>query len=105
MHDSIARGDIYFHVVTIPEGYTMFDIAKAMEEAGLGSAQDFLRIAQKRTDLISDMAPEAKSLEGYLFPKQNQLTRTQTRAELVDAMVLTFRPVTHDIVIITATHN
>ena len=37
VYGRIARGDIYFHVVTIPEGYTMFDIAKAMEDAGLWS--------------------------------------------------------------------
>jgi len=49
----IARGDIYFHVVTIPEGYTMFDIAKAMEAAGLCNVADFLHIAQTQTDLIS----------------------------------------------------
>src|SRR5208282_2511161 len=50
-----ARGEIYFHVVTIPEGYTMFDIAKAMEDAGLGSAADFLQIAETQTQLISDL--------------------------------------------------
>src|SRR3954467_7497049 len=64
----IARGDIYFHEVTIPEGYTMFDVAKAMQEAGLGSADQFLKIAQTHTDLITDLSPQANSLEGYLFP-------------------------------------
>jgi UPF0755 protein len=63
VYDRIVRGDIYFHVVTIPEGYTMFDIAKAMEDAGLGAAADFLHIAETQTQLISDLAPEAKSLE------------------------------------------
>ena len=97
VHDRIARGDIYFHVVTIPEGYTMFDIAKAMEDAGLGSAQDFLKIAKTRTDLISDLAPEAKSLEGYLFPNTYQFTRTQSRGEMVGAMVHQFRQVAQQI--------
>lgn len=97
VHDRIARGDIYFHVVTIPEGYTMFDIAKAMEEAGLGSAQEFLKIAQTRTDLIADLAPEAKSLEGYLFPNTYQFTRTQSRQEMVGAMVHQFRQVAQQI--------
>jgi UPF0755 protein len=95
--DRIARGDIYFHVVTIPEGYTMFDIAKAMEEAGLCSAQDFLKTAQSRTDLIADLAPEAKSLEGYLFPNTYQFTRTQSREEMVAAMVHQFRQVAQQI--------
>ena len=97
VHDRIARGDIYFHVVTIPEGYTMFDIAKAMEEAGLGSATDFLKITQTHTDLISDLAPEAKSLEGYLFPNTYQFTRTQSREEMVGAMVRKFRQVAQQI--------
>ena len=48
VYDRIARGDIYFHMVTIPEGYTMFDIAKAMEDAGLGSAQDFFISPRRR---------------------------------------------------------
>ena len=96
VHDRIARGDVYFHVVTIPEGYTMFDIAKAMEAAGLGSAQDFLKITN-RTELISDLAPEAKSLEGYLFPSTYQFTRTQSREEMVGAMVRQFRQVAQQI--------
>jgi UPF0755 protein len=91
VHDRIAHGDIYFHTVTIPEGYTMFDIAKAMETAGLGSAQDFLQVAEKRTELIADLAPEAKSLEGYLFPNTYQFTRTQTLEEMAAAMVHEFR--------------
>jgi UPF0755 protein len=91
VHDRIAHGDIYFHTVTIPEGYTMFDIAKAMETAGLGSAEDFLQVAEKRTELIADLAPEAKSLEGYLFPNTYQFTRTQTLEEMAAAMVHEFR--------------
>lgn len=95
--DRIARGDIYFHVVTIPEGYTMFDIAKAMEDAGLGPAADFLRVAETQTQLISDLAPEAKSLEGYLFPNTYQFTRTQTLEEMAAEMVHQFRQVAQQI--------
>lgn len=97
IHDRIARGDIYFHVVTIPEGYTMFDIARAMEEAGLGSAADFLQIAQTRTDLIRDIAPDAKSLEGFLFPNTYQFTRTQTLEEMAATMVRQFRQVAQQV--------
>lgn len=97
VYDRIARGDIYFHVVTIPEGYTMFDIAKAIEDAGLGSAVDFLHIAETRTQLISDLAPRATSLEGYLFPNTYQFTRTQTLEEMAAAMVRQFRQVAQQI--------
>src|SRR5271165_1414359 len=99
VYERIARGDIYFHVVTIPEGYTMFDIAKAMEDAGLGSAADFLHVAETETQLISDLAPQATSLEGYLFPNTYQFTRTQSQEEMAAAMVHQFRQVAQQIVL------
>jgi UPF0755 protein len=97
VYGRIARGDIYFHVVTIPEGYTMFDIAKAMEDAGLGSAADFLHLAETQTQLISDLAPDAKSLEGYLFTNTYQFTRTQSLEEMAATMVHQFRQVAQQI--------
>lgn len=101
VYDRIARGDIYFHVVIIPEGYTTFEIAKAIEGAGLGSAADFLHIAETQTQLISDLAPEAKSLEGYLFPNTYQFTRTQSLEEMAAAMVHQFRQVGQQIGLIS----
>ncbi len=97
VYDRIARGDIYFHTVTIPEGYTMFDIAKAIEDAGLGSAADFLHIAETQTQLIADLAPHATSLEGYLFPNTYEFTRTQSLEEMAAAMVHQFRQVAQQI--------
>ncbi len=47
----LRRGDVYFHTVVVPEGFTMFDIARAVEAAGLGSANDFLKVAQSDTAL------------------------------------------------------
>ena len=97
VYERIAHGDIYFHEVTIPEGYTMFDIAKAMEDAGLGPAADFVRVAETQTQLISDLAPDAKSLEGYLFPNTYQFTRTESLEEMVGVMVHQFRQVAQQI--------
>lgn len=97
VYSRIAHGDIYFHVVTVPEGYTMFDIANAIEQAKLGSAADFLRIARTQTQLVSDIAPNARSLEGYLFPNTYQFTRTQTLEDMAAAMVHQFRQVAQQI--------
>jgi UPF0755 protein len=89
----LRRGDVYFHTVVVPEGYTMFDIARAIEAAGLGSAQDFLQVAQSDTALISDIDPGAHSLEGYLFPDTYEFTRLMTMQEIAAAMVKQFRQV------------
>src|SRR5580698_4002684 len=82
IHERLVRGDVYVHTVVIPEGFNMFEIAQAIEDAGLGSSQDFLRVVQSQTDLISDLAPDAKSLEGYLFPNTYEFTRAQTLEEM-----------------------
>jgi UPF0755 protein len=86
----LMRGDVYFHTVVVPEGFTMFDIARAVEAAGLGPAGDFLKVAQSDTILITDIAPGAPSLEGYLFPETYQFSRMQTMQEMASAMVKQF---------------
>ena len=97
VHDRLVRGDIYVHTVVIPEGFTMFDIAQAVQEAGLGSNQEFLAVARSNVELISDLAPEAKSLEGYLFPNTYEFTRTQSMKDIAAAMVKQFRQVAEQI--------
>jgi peptidoglycan lytic transglycosylase G len=101
----LRRGDVYFHTVVVPEGFTMFDIARAIEAAGLGPAQDFLKVAQSDTALISDLAPAAPSLEGYLFPDTYEFSRMQTMHEMAAAMVKQFRQVAHQIGLIQAQNS
>jgi UPF0755 protein len=89
----LRRGDVYFRTVVVPEGYTMFDIARAIDAAGLGSADDFLKVAQSDTALIADIAPGARSIEGYLFPETYEFTRMMTMHDMAAAMVKQFRQV------------
>jgi UPF0755 protein len=91
VHRRLARGDVYVHTVVIPEGFNMFEIAQAMEAAGLGSRQEFLQAAKADTVLIHDLDPQATSLEGYLFPDTYQFTRTQTSTDMLAVMVHRFR--------------
>jgi UPF0755 protein len=97
VHNRLARGDVYVHTVVIPEGFNMFDIAKAIEDAGLGPSQDFLKVVSTDTALISDLAPQATSLEGYLFPNTYDFTRTQSMHEMAAEMVKQFRQVASEI--------
>ena len=93
IHDRLVRGDIYVHTVVIPEGFTMFDIAQAVEQAGLGSRDDFLKVARSEVDLVHDLAPGATSLEGYLFPDTYEFTRTQSMHDIAAVMVHHFQQV------------
>ena len=84
--DRIARGDIYFHTVVVPEGFNIFDIATTLETAGLGSKDQFLEAARNST-MIRDLDPQAPSLEGYLFPDTYHFTRTQSARDIFGTMV------------------
>jgi UPF0755 protein len=96
----LRRGDVYFHTVVVPEGFTMFDIARAIEAAGLGPAADFVKEAQTDTALVADIAPDAKSLEGYLFPETYEFTRMMTMHDMAEAMVKQFKNVARQIGVI-----
>jgi UPF0755 protein len=91
VYGRVARGDVLSHIVVIPEGANMFDIAAAIEEAGVGKREDFLAVARKDTSLVRDLDPQALSLEGYLFPDTYHFTRTQSAHDMAAAMVHRFR--------------
>ena len=97
VYDRIARGDIYVHYVVIPEGYNIYDIAHALEDAGLGRHEDFLRVAQTDVSLIRDLDPQAPTLEGYLFPDTYRFTRTQSLHDIAAVMVHRFHQAAHEV--------
>jgi UPF0755 protein len=86
----IARGDVYYFEFTVPEGSNMFDIAHGLEAAGIMQAADFLRAAAEPS-LIRDLAPQARTLEGYLFPATYRLSHATTAAGLCRRMTDQFR--------------
>jgi UPF0755 protein len=88
--DRIARGDIYFVEFTVPEGSNIFDIAQSLQAQGLLPAEDFLAAAGDPT-LIRDLSPQAKTLEGFLFPSTYRLSHTTTAARLSKLMTDEFR--------------
>jgi UPF0755 protein len=87
----ITRGDVFTRTVTIPEGANLFDIAARLEQAGFGPRQDFLAAAAQQTNLVADLDPTAKSLEGYLFPDTYYLARKTTPEQICATMVRQFR--------------
>jgi UPF0755 protein len=91
VYGRIARGDVFTKALKIPEGANIFDIAARVEEAGLGTRQDFLVAVTTQTGLVADLDPGAKSLEGYLFPDTYRFSPHVTATQMVAAMVKRFR--------------
>ena len=76
VYDRIARGDVYTVAVTVPEGSTIFDVATRLEQAGIATAYGVSWISKPRlAELVADIDPQAKTLEGYLFPDTYRFPR------------------------------
>jgi UPF0755 protein len=88
----IARGDVYLVELLVPEGSNMFEIAGMVEQAGFGTAKEFLKAARS-PELIRDLDPRAPSLEGYLFPSTYRFPRRTTPEQICRAMTREFRNV------------
>lgn len=91
VYTRIAHGDVYTIAVTIPEGYNIFDIAGAVDKAGLVAHDQFLAAERKDTNLISDLSPNAASLEGFLFPDTYHFPHHISAEKILTTMVARFR--------------
>ncbi|MPZ19823.1 MAG: endolytic transglycosylase MltG [Luteitalea sp.] len=93
--DKLARGDVYLRPLTIPEGLTIAEMATLFNAKGFGAEQHFLEAASDPTP-IRDLDPDARDLEGYLFPDTYNLPRRVDARELVNQMVGRFKAVFDD---------
>jgi len=88
--ERLEKGDVFYYRVTIPEGSNLFDIAAALEEQQILPAGEFLAAARDSA-LIRDLAPQAPTLEGYLFPDTYRLSRHTTARQFCRQMTERFR--------------
>lgn len=86
----IASGDIFQQLFTVKEGDTMFDIAQNLQAANYMKATNFLAAANQASQ-IQDLAPGAKTLEGFLFPATYNIPRHASAGDLTTMMVHKFR--------------
>ncbi len=79
--------------ITIPEGFTRFDIAKRIAEKFPGNPpmdEKAILALMNDTSLIKDFDPNAKNLEGYLYPSTYNFPRDASPQEVVKKMVEQF---------------
>lgn len=88
----MARGEVVRRQITIPEGRTVDETAALVAAQGI-APEGFLELARS-SELIHDLDPEAKDLEGYLFPDTYEIPLAEDPAvALVHRMVERFREV------------
>jgi UPF0755 protein len=92
MLSEFLSGRVVLHQVTIPEGYTIIELAQVFAQRGVADPEDLIRLAHDR-EFIRSLAIEASSLEGYLFPDTYRFARRTKPKEILTEMVQGLRRV------------
>lgn len=92
----LEKGEERTIKLTIPEGFTRFDIAKRLAEkfpTNPPTDEKAILALMDDTSLIKDLSPTAKNLEGYMYPSTYSFPIGTKPPEVIKKMVEQFRKV------------
>lgn len=101
----LEKGQERVSRITIPEGFTIFDIAKRLAQwtftradaTAIHKKPEFVEkeilALMNDTSLTSDLAPEAKNLEGYMYPSTYEVDPNAEPEAIIKQMVDQFRKI------------
>ncbi|MGD9850009.1 MAG: endolytic transglycosylase MltG [Nitrospirales bacterium] len=90
--DKLAKGELVQHAVTIPEGYSVAQIAGVLSQKGLAKIDEVLQLNEDQL-FIRSLHLSVPTLEGYLFPDTYQFARYTPADAILKAMVSRFQEV------------
>jgi UPF0755 protein len=95
VYAKLRQGERRLERLTVIEGWTRWDIAAAITRApGLQEPDNEAALdLMNNVSLIADIDPEARNLEGYLFPDTYEFASESRAPDLVEMMVKRFRNV------------
>ncbi len=102
LNDLVIRlkdGKSEFVVITIPEGYTLYQIASKLEDNNLVKKEELLKEnldVLKTNTLILAKKDVYRDLEGYLFPDTYYIPNTANKDEIINMLVDRFKTVFTD---------
>lgn len=88
-----SKGQVRFKTITIPEGYTIEQIAKKIEASGLGSSDEFKKAAKEYAPysyMQTDNPNVIFKAEGFAYPSTYYLTPGISEKEILAVMVKEF---------------
>lgn len=86
----LETGRVKPHLLVLPEGFTIRELARQIEAEGIAPAAEVLRTASSAR-MTWSLGIESDSLEGYLFPDTYQVTKGMRVEEILARMVQRFR--------------
>lgn len=88
----LVDGDVYVRRFTVPEGYSIYQVAELLEQQGYFNKSAFLLQCFDR-GLLKELNIDGRSVEGYLFPSTYDVSPKMDEAGLIRKMVEQFRKV------------
>lgn len=85
----LVTGEVYEKRFSLPEGYSIFQVAEMLETRGFFKSSDFLR-ACRDSELLRSLGIKGVSAEGYLYPGTYNLLKVDDAAALVKLMAQQF---------------
>jgi UPF0755 protein len=82
----LVAGRVVLHSVTIPEGYTIAQIAEVLADRNITDREEFLRLTRDQS-FIRTLNISAETLEGYLFPDTYRFARHTAAKDVIQTMV------------------
>lgn len=82
----MVAGEIFAYRFSVPEGYSIYQIAELLEERGLFKKEAFLKQCTNRA-FLKELEIDGKSVEGYLYPSTYTIPPTMDEADLIRMMV------------------
>jgi UPF0755 protein len=95
--DILVKGQVKQHLATIPEGYTLSQIAQYLEDLKIVEREAFLQKATSPAFISSlglfhlGQPVPVSTLEGYLFPNTYHLIKEMAPEEVIKMMVHQFK--------------
>ena len=97
--NSLVKGQVKRHLVTIAEGYTLSQIAQYLEDLNIVEKEAFFQKASSPAFIASlglshsTQSGSLSTLEGYLFPETYHLIKEMASEEVIKMMVHQFKKV------------
>jgi UPF0755 protein len=90
----LEAGDVYELRFSVPEGYSIYQIAELLHKRGIFKRESFLRQCFNPA-LLAELGIPARSVEGFLCPSTYSITPHMDEGALIREMVTRFRSTFH----------